>query len=152
MQYPDEGDGKTWRTEMNAKYIVTAVHTDSVTLTPETDASSCAGCGGNCTACNVRFSVGNSHRLDVKPGQKVKIGMSAKHEALQGILSLIFPVLCAIGGFFAADPLASLFGKTATEGGRAAFVLLFLAAACAGVLFITRRKPNPEKLEITEIC
>ena len=137
---------------MNAQYIVTAVHTDSVTLTPETDASSCAGCGGNCGACNVRFSVANSRRLDVKPGQKVKIGMSAKHEALQGILSLVFPVLCAVGGFFAASPLAALFGKTPTEGGRALCVLVFLAAACAVVLIITRRKPNPEKLEITEIC
>jgi hypothetical protein len=137
---------------MNAQYIVTAVNTDSVTLTPENDESSCTGCGGNCSACDVRFSVANSRRLDVKPGQKVKIGMSVKHEALQGILSLVFPVLCAVGGFFAASPLAGLFGKTATEGGRALCVLLFLAAACAVVLVITRRKSNPEKLEITEIC
>jgi len=137
---------------MNAQYIVTAVNTDSVTLTPENDASACAGCGGNCTACKVRFSVANSRHLDVKPGQKVKIGMSAKHEALQGILSLVFPVLCAVGGFFAASPLAILFGKTATEGARAFCVLLFLAAACVVVLYITRKKPNPEKLEITEIC
>lgn len=137
---------------MTAQYIVVSAETDSVTLTPVSDTSACACCGGSCTACNVRFSVANSRHLDVKPGQKVKIGMSAKHEALQGILSLAFPVLCAAGGFFAAQPLASLFGKTASEGMRASFVLLFLAAACAVVLLVTRRQPNPEKLEITEIC
>ncbi|MCK9170201.1 MAG: SoxR reducing system RseC family protein [Treponema sp.] len=137
---------------MNAQYIVISADNDSVTLTPLDDAKACAGCSGNCTACSVRFSVANSRHLDVKPGQKVKIGMSARHEALQGILSLVFPILCAVGGFFAAQPIASLFGKTVTEGMQAFCVLVFLAAACIIVLLITRHRINPEKLEITEIC
>jgi hypothetical protein len=137
---------------MNTQYIVISTDKASVTLTPVNDANACTGCGGNCSACRVRFSVANSRHLDVKPGQKVKIGMSAGDEALQGVISLVFPLLCAFGGFFAAQPLASLFGKTASEGMRAFCVLLFLAAACTVVLFVTRRRPNPEKLEITEIC
>jgi hypothetical protein len=137
---------------MTAQYIVVSADTDSVVLTPVNDADSCAGCGGNCAACSVRFSVSNGRHLTVKPGQKVKIGMSARHEALQGILSLAFPVVCAAGGFFAAQPLASLFGKKASEGMHAFCVLFFLAAACTVVLLVTRKRPNPEKLEITEIC
>ena len=137
---------------MNAQYIVISADNDSVTLTPADDAKACAGCSGNCTACSVRFSVANSRHMDVKPGQKVKIGMSARHEALQGILSLVFPILCAAGGFFAAQPLALLFGKTASEEMHAFCVLIFLAAACIVVLLVTRQRPNPEKLEITEIC
>jgi hypothetical protein len=137
---------------MNAQYIVVSTENDSVILTPISDASACASCGGNCAACGVRFSAANSRHLNVKPGQKVKIGMSAGHEALQGIISLVFPVLCAAGGFFAARPIASLFNKTDSEGMRAFCVIFFLAVACTVVLLVTRRRPNPEKLEITEIC
>jgi hypothetical protein len=137
---------------MNAQYIVISADNNSATLTPINDAKACEDCSGTCTACSVQFSVANSRRLDVKPGQKVKIGMSAGYEALQGILSLVFPILCAVGGFFAAQPLASLFGKTASEGIHAFCVLIFLAAACIIVLLVTRHRPNPEKLEITEIC
>jgi hypothetical protein len=137
---------------MNAKYIVISAECESATVTPVEDASSCASCGGNCAKCSVRFSVGNTRKLPVKAGDTVKIGMSAKHEALQGILSLAFPVLCAVAGYFTSPRTASLFGRAATEGWKAASVLVFLAAACAVVLIITRRRPNPERLEITEIC
>jgi Positive regulator of sigma(E), RseC/MucC. len=137
---------------MNGQYIVVSTENESVTLTPVSDADTCAACGGSCSSCHVRFSVANSRHFDVKPGQRVKIGMSAKNEALQGILALAVPVLCAAGGFFAAGPIASLFGKTAGEGMRAGCVLLFLAVSCAAVVVVTRRRPNPEKLEITEVC
>lgn len=137
---------------MNAKYTVVSAEGDSVTVTPVEDASSCASCGGSCEKCSVRFSVGNSRKFPVKAGDTVKIGMSAKHEALQGILSLAFPVLCAVAGYFTSPRTASLLGRAATEGWKAVSVLVFLAAACAVVLIITRRRPNPERLEITEIC
>lgn len=137
---------------MNAQYTVVAVENDSVTITPVAAASSCTGCSGSCSSCSIRFSVANGRHLDVKPGQKVKIGMSARHEAVQGILSLFFPVACAVGGFFASGALASFIRIAAKESFKAACVIAFLAAGCCIVLLITRKRPNPEKLEIIEIC
>ena len=45
---------------------------------------------------------------DVRPGQKVRIGLSAKDEARQSFFSLALPVLAAVLGFLAAAPIAAV--------------------------------------------
>ena len=136
---------------MTLHCIVTEMDGATVTVTPIKNAS-CATCHANCSSCASQFSVSNSKCFDVRPGQKVTLGMSAKHEALQSVFSLIFPLFSATLGFFAAHPLAALLGRKATESMQAFCSLLFLALACAIVMLAVRKKNNPEKLEIIAIC
>ncbi|MBP3710137.1 MAG: SoxR reducing system RseC family protein [Treponema sp.] len=137
---------------MNTLYIVETVNGNAATVRPAENASSCATCSANCSSCDISFTAANTKRFKLTPGQKVKIKLSARHEARQGFFSLIIPVACAICGFFAASPVAMLFGKEANENMRAFFVLLFLAISCIAVMLISRKKMNAEKIEIAAIC
>ena len=135
---------------MNTQYIVTAADSNAVTVTPAENGSACATCHANCKSCALHITVANSKRFDVKPGQKVRIELSAKDEARQSFLSLAVPVLAAVAGFFSASPLASLFNTSATEPLRALCVLVFFFAS-AGML-VLKKKRNPEKLDIAAVC
>lgn len=134
---------------MNTQYIVTATDSNAVTVTPAENGSACATCHANCKSCALHITVANSKRFDIKPGQKVRIELSAKDEARQSFLSLAVPVFAAVLGFFAASPLASLFNTSATEQLRALCALVFLFAS-AGML-ASKKKRNPEKLDIAAV-
>ena len=135
---------------MNTQYVVTSADSNTVTVTPAENGSACATCHANCKSCALHITVANSKRFDVKPGQKVRIELSAKDEARQSFLSLAVPVLAAVAGFFSASPLASLFNTSATEQLRALCVLVFFFAS-AGML-VLKKKRNPEKLDIAAVC
>ena len=137
---------------MNTQYIVTAADSDAVTVTPAENGSACATCHANCKACALHITVANTKRFDVKPGQKVRIGLSAKDEARQSFFSLALPVLAAVLGFFAAAPIAVVFNVPATEQLRALCVLVFLFAAGLSVILAAKKKRNPEKLDIAALC
>ena len=134
---------------MNTQYIVIATDSNAVTVTPAENGSACATCHANCKSCALHITVANSKRFDIKPGQKVRIELSAKDEARQSFLSLAVPVFAAVLGFFAASPLASLFNTSATEQLRALCALVFLFAS-AGML-ASKKKRNPEKLDIAAV-
>ena len=134
---------------MNTEYIVTSADSNTVTVTPAENGSACATCHANCKSCALHITVANTKRFDVKPGQKVRIALSAKDEARQSFLSLAVPVFAAVLGFFAASPLASLFNTSATEQLRALCALVFLFAS-AGML-ASKKKRNPEKLDIADV-
>ena len=134
---------------MNTQYIVTATDSNAVTVTPAENGSACATCHANCKSCALHITVANSKRFDIKPGQKVRIELSAKDEARQSFLSLAVPVFAAVLGFFAASPLASLFNTSATEQLRALCALVFLFAS-AGML-ASKKKRDPEKLDIAAV-
>ena len=137
---------------MNTQYIVTAADSDAVTVTPAENGSACATCHANCKACALHITVANTKRFDVKPGQKVRIGLSAKDEARQSFFSLAVPVLAAVLGFFAAAPIAAVFNVPATEQMRALCVLVFLFAAGFSVMLVSKKKRNLEKLDIAAVC
>ena len=137
---------------MNTQYIVTAADSDAVTVTPAGNGSACATCHANCKACALHITVANTKRFDVKPGQKVRIGLSAKDEARQSFVSLAVPVLAAVLGFFAAAPIAAVFNVPVTEQLRALCVLVFLFAAGLSVILAAKKKRNPEKLDIAAVC
>jgi len=137
---------------MNTQYIVTAADSDAVTVIPAENGSACATCHANCKACALHITVANTKRFDVKPGQKVRIGLSAKDEARQSFVSLAVPVLAAVLGFFAAAPIAAVFNVPVTEQLRALCVLVFLFAAGLSVILAAKKKRNPEKLDIAAVC
>ena len=136
---------------MNTQYIVTAADSDAVTVTPAENGSACATCHANCKSCALHITVANTKRFDVKPGQKVRIGLSAKDEVRQSFLSLALPVLAAVLGFFAASPIASLFNVSATEQLRSLCVLVFLFASGFSVMLAAKKRRNPEKLDIAAV-
>ena len=136
---------------MNTEYIVTAADSSTVTVTPAENGSACATCHANCKSCALHITVANTKRFDVKPGQKVRIGLSAKDEVRQSFLSLALPVLAAIIGFFLASPIASLFNVSATEQLRSLCVLVFLFASGFSVMLAAKKRRNPEKLDIAAV-
>ena len=136
---------------MNTEYIVTAADSNTVTVTPAENGSACATCHANCKSCALHITVANTKRFDVKPGQKVRIGLSAKDEVRQSFLSLALPVLAAIIGFFLASPIASLFNVSATEQLRSLCVLVFLFASGFSVMLAAKKRRNPEKLDIAAV-
>jgi len=136
---------------MNTEYIVTSADSNTVTVTPAENGSACATCHANCKSCALHITVANTKRFDVKPGQKVRIGLSAKDEVRQSFLSLALPVLAAIIGFFLASPIASLFNVSATEQLRSLCVLVFLFASGFSVMLAAKKRRNPEKLDIAAV-
>ena len=136
---------------MNTEYIVTAADSNTVTVTPAENGSACATCHANCKSCALHITVANTKRFDVKPGQKVRIGLSAKDEVRQSFLSLAVPVLAAVLGFFAASPIASLFNVSATEQLRSLCVLIFLFTSGFSVMLAAKKRRNPEKLDIAAV-
>ena len=136
---------------MNTEYIVTSADSNTVTVTPAENGSACATCHANCKSCALHITVANTKRFDVKPGQKVRIGLSAKDEVRQSFLSLALPVFAAVLGFFAASPIAALFNIPATEQLRALCVLVFLFAAGFSVMLFAKKRRNPEKLDIAAV-
>ncbi|MFC2478256.1 MAG: SoxR reducing system RseC family protein [Treponema socranskii subsp. buccale] len=136
---------------MNTEYIVTSADSNTVTVTPAENGSACATCHANCKSCALHITVANTKRFDVKPGQKVRIGLSAKDEVRQSFLSLAVPVLAAVLGFFAASPIAALFNVPVTEQLRALCVLVFLFTAGFSVMLAAKKRRNPEKLDIAAV-
>ena len=135
---------------MRDKAVVNSISDKDITVIPLIT-NACLSCAEGCAKRGKPFSVRNSKNLDIKPGSVVKIGSSPKVEAIQGLLSVLFPVICAIGGYFASYPIAALFGNRPTEGLHAGFVLLFLAVAGLAVYALTRNQQRIIKPDILEI-
>lgn len=135
---------------MVEKALVTEVNANEITIIPLiTDA--CLNCKQGCAKQGKPFSVTNPQNLSVIKGSIVKVGSSKLTEGLQGILSLAVPVICAASGFFAAGPIAKLFGITAGEGLKALCVLLFLFISATVIFFLSRKLKFAGKPRILEI-
>lgn len=111
----------------------------------------CASCSAGCSKKKLCFEISNPKQLEVKKGEAVLIGASKKMQALQGAVSLLFPVACAVAGYLLAPALMPLFGKTEADDAKAVFVLLFFFLASLAVFIVTRRFPIPGKPEIIEV-
>ena len=64
---------------------------------------------------------------------------------------LLLPILSAVGGYFIVEPIANFTGKTATEGIKAASVLLCLGITTGIITIITRSKLNLAKPVIVSV-
>src|SRR5574344_1615051 len=97
------------------------------------------------------FNVSNPNKLSISQGSMVRVGASRGAAGLGGLVALLFPFACAVGGYFCATPIAAFFHKAAGDGLRALFVLLFLVLSATIVFFISRKAPFPGKPEILEV-
>ncbi|MBO5235802.1 MAG: SoxR reducing system RseC family protein [Spirochaetaceae bacterium] len=125
---------------MRNKACVLNFEKDSVWVTPILS-DTCINC--NQPACEKRgkpFPAINPKAFELKCGDVVQLGVSAKAQFAQVFLALIIPILAAIGGYFLAEPVAQLFGKMVTEGMRAVGVLLCLGITTTIITIITRSK------------
>jgi len=134
---------------MNKKALVVSTE-DKITVQPLLK-DSCAGCTSTCEKTGIQFTVSNPMELSVKPGSVVTLAASSISQAVQGILSLIFPVLCAVAGYFLSDPIASRLNLTRGDGTRSLFVLVFLFASSLAVFLITRLIPLPGTPQIINV-
>ncbi|MBO6176829.1 MAG: SoxR reducing system RseC family protein [Treponema sp.] len=134
---------------MNKKALVVSTE-DKITVQPHLK-DSCAGCTSTCEKTGIQFTVSNPMELSVKPGSVVTLAASNISQAVQGILSLIFPVLCAVAGYFLSDPIASRLNLTRGDGTRSLFVLAFLFASSLAVFLITRLIPLPGTPQIINV-
>ena len=111
----------------------------------------CAHCASGCSKRGKPFPVTNPGKLPLRTGSIVSISSPKRIQAIEGLLSLLVPFICAITAYFAAVPLAAHFGLAAGDGLRAVSVLAGLLLSAAAVLFITRKIPHKRKPEIREI-
>ena len=112
----------------------------------------CASCESGCAKRGAAYPVLNPRKLPVKPGQTVIVGASARAQAVQGVISLLIPFLCALLAFMLAPVFANLFGMNASEGFKAVSVLAGLFISSLAVLLITRKVPLPGKSEILSLA
>lgn len=139
---------------MIEKGIITSIEGKKITVLPILK-DACATCTASCSKQGPDITVCNPKNLQIKKGSLVTLSASKKMQALQGIISLLFPFMCAVAGYFVAAPVMKLFGieLTATRGDgfRALFVLIFLALSSAIIFIVTRKKPLPGTPEIMEV-
>lgn len=139
---------------MRDKAIVVDVKEDFVTVVPLIT-NACISCSSPCTKRGNPFKVLNKKNYAVEKGNLVKIGASKATQAVQGIVSLILPVIAAICGYFFSPAIISLFSKSGaaevTEGKRAAFVLAFLFLSGLIVFIFSRNSARLGNSEILEV-
>lgn len=112
----------------------------------------CINC--NHPACAKRgspFQATNPNKLELKCGDIVKLGAPLKAQVAQGLVALLLPIIAAIGGYFLAEPVATFFNHSVTEGIRAAGVLLGLGVTTTLITILTRSKLNFAKPIIVSI-
>lgn len=111
----------------------------------------CVSCPAACGKNSTPLEVSNPLNLDLKKGSVVLITASKKVQTIQGFFSLFIPIFCAILGYFLANPILSIFNKTAKDGTKALFVLIFLLFSASVVYFISRKSKFLGKAQIVEI-
>lgn len=99
-----------------------------------------------------RIEVMNPKHFNVEKGTKVSIGFSKGLENVQGICSLVFPVLCCALGLFLYPKAVSAFGMEYSEIARFVFGTVMFLCAFAVVIKITRCSYTVITPRITGLC
>lgn len=136
---------------MREKASIVSISEKKILVVPIiTDA--CIGCeNGSCSKRGEPFTVTNPLGLPVTIGCVVRVTAKLKHQALQAVLSLGFPILSAIAGYFIAGIIAGILGFSPTEGVKAAGVLSGLVIAGTIVIVFGKVSPVEGQSEIAEI-
>lgn len=112
----------------------------------------CISCNSStCAKRGTSFQASNPHNLQLRPGNIVKIEAPASVQIVQGLFSLILPILGAVAGFFLADPIASAIGVVPTEGMRAAGVLVMLALSTVSIFFLSKTLLRLTKAQVSAV-
>ncbi len=135
---------------MTQKAIVTFKDNSEIQVSPMLK-EACASCSAGCAKQRKVFSVSNPHNYSINIGSVVLLTASKKMQAFQGIVSLLFPVLCAIAGNFIAYFLAIKLEIQSKDSLQAIFVLLFLFISASLVVLVTRKHSLPGIPEISEV-
>lgn len=112
----------------------------------------CLSCKEQCAQRGTPFAVSNDKNFEIKEGSIVSIATSQKAEAVQSIISLCAPVLCAIAAFFLAPSISTtFFHKAATEGFKAACALVGIIIPATIVFAVSRFKIRPSRPYIEKV-
>ncbi len=135
---------------MQRKAVVISVDDGHATVMP-IEKSECVSCSAGCKKKGEPMSVANSRNFALKVGDLVYIAASGRLQAVEGLVSLLFPFVSAVLGYFVSFPLAAKYSGAKADGVRAMFVLGFLFLSTALVFLITRFFPSKAKVEITGV-
>ncbi len=132
---------------MKGVFVVTEVNEDRIMVSPYQE-------GGFSTGKTVlsRIEVMNPKHFNVEKGTKVSIGFSKGLENVQGICSLVFPVLCCALGIFLYPKAVSVFGMEYSEIARFVFGTVMFLCAFAVVIKLTRCSYTVITPRITGFC
>ena len=132
---------------MKGVFVVTEVNEDRIMVSPYQE-------GGFSTEKTVlsRIEVMNPKHFNVEKGTKVSIGFSKGLENVQGICSLVFPVLCCALGIFLYPKAVSVFGMEYSEIARFIFGAVMFLCAFAVVIKLTRCSYTVITPQITGLC
>ena len=132
---------------MKGVFVVTEVNEDRIMVSPYQE-------GGFSTGKTVlsRIEVMNPKRFNIEEGTKVSIGFSKGLENVQGVCTLVFPVLCCALGLFLYPKAVSAFGMEYSEIARFIFGAVMFLCAFAVVIKLTRCSYTVITPQITGLC
>ena len=132
---------------MKGVFGVTEVNEDRIMVSPYQE-------GGFSTGKTVlsRIEVMNPKRFNIEEGTKVSIGFSKGLENVQGVCTLVFPVLCCALGLFLYPKAVSPFGMEYSEIARFVFGAVMFLCAFAVVIKLTRCSYTVITPRITGLC
>ena len=129
-----------------------------VTQITETGASvmllqkdACATCSASCAKAEKKIEVKNPHKYPLKVGSLVYLSSSPSTQIVQGIISLLFPFLSALSGFFCASPIARALHSEHKDSVQAVCVLLFLFLSSFIVMIYSRLHPQQGMPEVCQM-
>lgn len=139
---------KIWRAKMKASYFVMNVSGKNVIVVPDV-AGSCATCQRECAKRNPGIVVINSHGLELRPGDKVKIGSFSRAESIRNFLAIALPIAFAVVGYFVPPFFSAAPQNAHTDAIRAGCATSFLILGALIMFIFSRLRPAQQKLEIT---
>ena len=111
----------------------------------------CISCSRtSCAKAGTPFTVMNSRSLNISPGMTVRIAAKKSSQAVQALIALVLPIVCATGGWFAANAFAAAMNISSGEWLQALGVLLGIFVP-SGIIFLISRRVKSAHGEITEI-
>lgn len=103
---------------------------------------SCANassCSSNCAKTGESFPVSNPNNFLLKIGSIVNVTAKIKYQAIQSVISLFFPILSGLGGYFITNYITQSSGKPHSEGLCALGVLLGIALSSLIVMIFNKK-------------
>lgn len=112
----------------------------------------CLSCKERCAQRGAPFSVSNEKKFEIKEGSIVSIATSKKAEAVQSIISLCAPIMCASLAFIFSPNISQIFfHRPATEGFKAACSLAGIIIPAVIVFAVSRFKIRPARPHIEKV-
>lgn len=121
----------------------------------------CGTCSLSCSKRQQTMAAINSKNLPLKVNSFVVISTSKAQSVFEGLVSILFPILMAVSGYFLSNPLYRFFSNLIKKDGtvstvcpeslKALIVLFLFAAASLCVLLITRSNTLLVYPEVTDV-